>query len=257
MKEFFMSKEGSEIYPEDLHHGISELFAKPKYSHERTHRNMLTLPNGYSIYDAIKKYQALGFNKVTVKPTRQEWLERPGIEERADGHLYFNDFPIALATQHGSKLYGMDNAGSDDDWYLVLDDSMSSRRALSKQRKSGDDDRMLISMQQFIELIAEGSHQALEAKFSPFAYKAPVPYEAMINKTIPSNVGVGHKYRSAAKSFMASGIEENSEKKIKHSVRLSADYGDYLAQDKIQPLKTPNQRRIIEQIASEIIKAYK
>ena len=69
-----------------------------------------------------------------------------------------------FTTTHGSRLYGFAHADSDFDTFTVTDST--SRRV--KQSVDGEgNDRAIVGINRFLNLAVSGSHQSVEALFSP------------------------------------------------------------------------------------------
>lgn len=70
---------------------------------------------------------------------------------------------VIFRTVHGSHLYGMAGPHSDMDIYTV---TTSKNRA--RQKVTGDTDSVVIGWDMFIQYAFSGSHQSVEALFSPY-----------------------------------------------------------------------------------------
>lgn len=105
--------------------------------------------------------------------------------------------PVLFATVHGSYLYGTAHQNSDLDCYVVIDDV--------KNKQSVNDvgiDIQRFSTAKFLELVSAGSHQAIEALYSPYAvFNSRHPYYAMVQRLQPSVFRFLRKSLSAATSF--------------------------------------------------------
>lgn len=105
--------------------------------------------------------------------------------------------PVLFATVHGSYLYGTAHQNSDLDCYVVVDGV--------KNKQSVNDagvDVQRFSTAKFLELVGAGSHQAVEALYSPYAVlNSDHPYYAMIQRLQPSVFRFLRKSLSAATSF--------------------------------------------------------
>ena len=119
----------------------------------------------------------------------------------SDGTVYN---PVLFATVHGSYLYGTAHAGSDLDCYLVVDGV--------KNKQSVNDagvDTARFSTHKFLELVHAGSHQAVEALYSPYAvFNSRHPYYEMVQRLQPSVFNFMRKSMSAATSFSYRVAEE-------------------------------------------------
>ena len=119
----------------------------------------------------------------------------------SDGTVYN---PVLFATVHGSYLYGTAHAGSDLDCYLVVD-NVKNKQSVSNTGI----DTARFSTHKFLELVTAGSHQAVEALYSPYAvFNSRHPYYEMVQCLQPSVFNFMRKSMSAATSFRYRVAEE-------------------------------------------------
>lgn len=154
----------------------------------------------------------------------------------------FNDYHekhgsnLVFATIHGSHLYGTYNKESDLDLYVVLENC-------SNKHKVNEDgyDITRFNLKKFLELVDQGSHQAVEALSSPYAvFNRDNHYYHMMRRLYPSAFNYLRKSLSAATSFKRSVTDDlvaqlsdnpfsNPEltpthrKKLLHAARLEND----------------------------------
>lgn len=118
-------------------------------------------------------------------------------------------------TVHGSRLYGFEHAGSDYDTFIVTDSS--ARR--SRQFIAGDQDTFEVGIHRFLELALSGSHQSVEALFSPVKEWADTAAAARWRPLIEgARVGgpeVFEKYERTIRKFCYGDF-----KRRRHAVRL-------------------------------------
>mgnify|MGYP006356908737 FL=1 len=78
---------------------------------------------------------------------------------------------VIFTTIHGSRLYGLHHAGSDHDSFTVVTDKhdFGDRPTRQTVRGFGDHvrDDITFTLREFMKRADNGSHQALEAMFSP------------------------------------------------------------------------------------------
>lgn len=72
-----------------------------------------------------------------------------------------------LVTVHGSWLYGTANENSDIDLYAVVNNTSKT----NKQKVVGDLDVAQIGLKTFVKNVSEGTHQAVEALWSPVSVR--------------------------------------------------------------------------------------
>jgi predicted nucleotidyltransferase len=144
-----------------------------------------------------------------------------------------NPHHVVFTTVHGSHLYNTHNNTSDLDCYVVLDQCKNNQKV---NEQGYDVARFNLKM--FLSLLNEGSHQAAEALFSPYAvWNTQHPYFHMLKHTRPSVFAFARKSLSAAKKFKLTVTDElveqklhnplhpaqltpNHEKKLLHAARL-------------------------------------
>ena len=111
---------------------------------------------------------------------------------------------VIFTTIHGSRLYGFDHERSDEDVFIVTD----STRGKARQTIVGNEDRFTVGLSRFLDLATSGSHQSVEALFSPFKEWGDGPKAA--------------QYRPMIESIRVGGVAEKFERTIR---RFS--YGDF------------------------------
>ena len=175
--------------------------------------------------------------------TYTEYCQRVSIAlfEQASQHYSVTDpdgtqsNPVLLATVHGSYLYGTAHADSDLDCYLVVD-GIKNKQSVSDTGV----DTARFSTTKFLELVNAGSHQAVEALYSPYAvFNSRHPYYEMVQRLQPSVFNFMRKSMSAATSFRYRVAEElgvdhpnlipdnavldyTQHKRLRHAKRLEA-----------------------------------
>lgn len=128
-------------------------------------------------------------------------------------------YDVIFATVHGSYLYGTAHEKSDVDFYVVVSGGKGN------QKKYEDDtDVIVINVEDFFARFWDGSHQAVEALYSPYAVWNNQSYYLSLLKALrPSWSAFMRKCLSASKSFRERAIEGekgNPEKLNRHADRL-------------------------------------
>lgn len=129
-----------------------------------------------------------------------------------------------FTTVHGSRLYGFHHDASDFDLFTVTDDS--ARRV--RQHVTGRIDVANVGLNHFLSLAHSGSHQSVEALFSPVKEWTAEgeKYRPMIEATRITGGAVFEKYERTIRKFCYGDF-----KRRRHAVRLSInlcelrDYG--------------------------------
>ena len=136
-------------------------------------------------------------------------------------------YETIFTTVHGSHLYGMAGPMSDHDTYTV---TTSPHRA--KQRVSGDSDSVTIGWGHFLEYAFTGSHQAVEALFSPFkVWHSRPELAAMLDGYRITGGEVLAKYRRTITSFAHS----DDFKRRRHACRLWLNLQDLRWRGRFDP----------------------
>ena len=123
-----------------------------------------------------------------------------------------NSQPV-FTTVAGSRLYGMSHDDSDYDTFTVV----TGRRRKGRHHVNGDQDRVVVTLPRFLDLVTSGSHQSVEALFSPYKewnpqYESLRPFLESYRITGPE---VFAKYERTIKSFCYGDF-----KRRRHAVRL-------------------------------------
>lgn len=152
---------------------------------------------------------------------------------------------IILRTIHGSRLYGTNTAGSDYDWYEVVEDGQRA-----SQEVSGDDDTIRVGLSRFMHLCGAGSHQALEAMFSPVAEVDEMPHLRQAYRA--GEATVHDKYLRTIKSFSLMGRYADRPAKLmkrrRNAVRMTLCLDDLSTHGRFNPVLTDSQLDFIDSI---------
>lgn len=141
-----------------------------------------------------------------------------------------NEKTELLRTVHGSKLYGLDHARSDEDWYIVTPTRYLSRK-FRKQTIIGDQDVTFMDFKSFQQLAEKGVPQALETMFSK---KGVSPYfQDYRDNYYASDGTVIHTYMRTIKSF--SLTEKDPFKRRRHALRLALNMEEILYTGRFDP----------------------
>lgn len=145
-----------------------------------------------------------------------------------------------LFTPHGSHLYGLAHAGSDEDYYTVVPSSTSRK---NRQRIRGNLDTLVVTLSSFRMQCDDGVPQALEALFSPLA--DPGPLSAFRNAYLPDTGKTVTRYLRVMKHFALS----EDFKSRRHAFRVATNLNDLLATGRFNPMLTPAQRDFVTDAA--------
>ena len=142
-----------------------------------------------------------------------------------------NKDTVLFKTIHGSKLYGLNHADSDDDYYVVTPTRYVSRKINAKQTIIGNDDVVAIDFKSFVTLAHNGVPQALETMFSR-ASKSDF-FEDYRTNYFASDPAVIHTYMRTIKSFSLS--DKHGFKRRRHALRLSLNLEENLYTGRFNP----------------------
>lgn len=149
-----------------------------------------------------------------------------------------------LKTIHGSKLYGLAHAGSDDDFYVVTPTvkvARNARKNNARQSISGNLDTVYVDFKTFTRLASEGVPQALEAMYS--RQSESEYFEDYRRGYFSSDPVVIHTYMRTMKSF--SLTEKDTYKRKRHALRLALNLEEILYTGRFNPtLNAENANRI-------------
>lgn len=156
-----------------------------------------------------------------------------------------------LRTIHGSHLYGLNHANSDRDEYIVV---RSAPHAIF-QKIEGELDLTIITLNEFQNKVFQGSHQALEALYSPYAEIHP-HFRRFFAQMRSGTEEARMRYRRAAKHFAFDFkpgdepiIPMDSFKKRRHAMRLALNLNTLMKHQRFNPVLTTEQIAWVNQEA--------
>lgn len=158
---------------------------------------------------------------------------------------------VLFRTQTGSKLYGLGNANSDDDYYVVTPSKQvtyRSKRIKASQSFEGDKDTVYMDFKSFVALCEKGVPNTLEVMFS----RASVSefFEDYRNNYFCSDPVVIHKYMATIKMYSL-GTGDSQFKYRRHALRLAHNLEEILYTGRFNPTLTPAVARRITEMASQ------
>lgn len=119
---------------------------------------------------------------------------------------------VIFETVHGSRLYGLAHEQSDHDLFRVT----TSKARKARHYKNGDEDICEVGISLFLERAQSGSHQSVEALFSPFKHWSDESYRPVIESTVVAGGGVYAKYERTIRKFCYGDF-----KRRRHACRLA------------------------------------
>lgn len=159
---------------------------------------------------------------------------------------------VLFKTVHGSRLYGLAHAGSDEDFYTVVTKKQTdtrfgrqTRARYAKQKINGQEDSMVVDFGTWVEMCRSGVPQALEAMFSNMT----VGDDRIADFRRGFRVGteVYDKYYRTIKSFALA--EDDGIKKRRHALRLALNLNEIGKCGRFNPTLSPEDARYITDMA--------
>jgi len=96
---------------------------------------------------------------------------------------------ILLKTIHGSRLSGLARPDSDWDWYTVTD------QGKARQTIQGDQDNIVVGLDEFLLRVGLGEPQALIALWSPLA-EMDCRYAPLFTSLRPDRMSATRKFQA-------------------------------------------------------------
>lgn len=167
---------------------------------------------------------------------------------------------IVLQTVHGSHLYNLAHANSDDDSYVVFMSPDPKRKKYVRQHIDDEkNDVTVLHLDAFVQQVNNGVPQALEALYSPVAQR-DTEYAAYLNALRPSysavwdryrrtilNFGLHHGGRSKARKRRDS--EADKYKLARHALRLAVNLSDFMKYRSFNPRLSDEQAEYLSALA--------
>lgn len=154
---------------------------------------------------------------------------------------------VLFSTRHGSHLYGLNHAASDEDFYTVVDRPRGSRYKWAKQSIVDGVDTMTVDLPTWLRLCDKGVPQALEAMFAPEPLVDNLP--ALRSAYRAWGAEVRGRYHRTIESFIF--VDSNFKKK-RHALRLSLNLRDIGRHGRFDPVVLPHQRQWMDFMAAHL-----
>lgn len=136
---------------------------------------------------------------------------------------------VIFSTIHGSRLYGLAHEGSDRDTFTVTDNTSTHAR----QTVNGDSDSVRVGFNTFLIRALGGSHQSVEALFSPYKEwnEDFLHLKPFIDNMVVCGGEVYAKYERTIRKFCFGDF-----KRRRHAVRLSWNLEGLRAEGRFNPV---------------------
>ena len=152
---------------------------------------------------------------------------------------------VHLVTVHGSHLYGLAHAASDDDTYTVADLPM----ARPVQGVAGDDDTTIVPLDVFMDACWRGQPKALEALWSPYADTSPMMAE--FSRTFRVGAGIAQdSFRRTREHLFREG-KIDVMKNRRHALRLAVQLRGIMERGRFNPKLNAHTKALLTRIATE------
>lgn len=154
---------------------------------------------------------------------------------------------VLFKTVHGSRLYGLAHAGSDEDFYTVVTKGKQARARYAKQKIDGNEDSMVVDFGTWVDMCKSGVPQALEAMFS----NMPVGDDriADFRRSFRTGPECWERYFRTIKSFALS--EDDSLKRRRHALRLALNLNEMARTGRFNPTLSAEDARYITWMSSK------
>lgn len=148
---------------------------------------------------------------------------------------------LVFETVHGSRLYGLAHEDSDHDLFRVVTD----RATKSRHYKDGDLDVTEVGLSLFLERAASGSHQAVEAMFSPYKIWGDESHKEVIESYVVYGTDVVEKYERTIKKFCHGDFKQR-----RHALRLALNLAGLRKRGRFYPVLSEWEVSMISDFAT-------
>lgn len=156
---------------------------------------------------------------------------------------------VLFKTVHGSRLYGLSNENSDEDFYTVIRKQpfrKGSKARYAKQKIVGNVDSMVLDFGTWVEMCRSGTPQALEAIFSTMVIEDSIEEFRLSYR---AGTEVYDTYFRTIKSFALS--EDSSTKKRKHALRLALNLNELAKTGRFNPTLSKEDAEWVTKMATK------
>lgn len=141
---------------------------------------------------------------------------------------------ILFKTTHGSRLYGLANENSDQDFYTVLDKVKTARARYAKQKITDTEDSMAVDFGTWLNMCVNGVPQACEAMFSQMPIVDTI---AEFRAGYRLGTGALERYLRTITSFCMT----QDPKRKRHGLRLALNAFDFQRTGRFNPTLSANE----------------
>ena len=138
---------------------------------------------------------------------------------------------VLFKTVHGSRLYGLAHAGSDEDFYTVVSKVKTARAKYAKQSIVDGVDSVVVDFGTWLYQCEAGVPQALEAMFSYMQIGEDKLKD--FRRGFRAGTQTWERYLRTIKSFALD--EDNNYKKKRHALRLAWNLNELAKYGRFNP----------------------
>jgi len=145
---------------------------------------------------------------------------------------------VIFTTIAGSHLYGMNGPHSDVDTYTVTTSSNRAQQRMSRNPDGSESDTVTIGWDTFLAYAFSGSHQSVEALFSPYkVWHSHQELEPMLDGMRVTGGDVLSKYGRTVTKF----AHADDFKRRRHACRLWLNMQQLRWDGRFTPVMTPDE----------------
>lgn len=148
--------------------------------------------------------------------------------------MFGKEKKILFKTIHGSRLYGLSHADSDEDFYTVVDKVKTARARYAKQTIVDKEDTMMVDFGTWLQMCVNGVPQALEAMFSQAAVVDEI---SDFRASYTVSTGANERYLRTITSFTMT----QDPKRKRHGLRLALNMHDFTSTGRFNPRLSENE----------------
>lgn len=142
----------------------------------------------------------------------------------------------------GSRMYGLEHDASDYDYYEIWSEAPSSRNK-TLQTITGDDDVTRVSLNHFLFLAMNGSHQALDAMFTPYAEIDKI-------SALRENFSAGFNVLVDFERIITELTNQNLPKKRLHAARIAYNMKELAETGRYNPVLTTQTKKEVLRLSA-------
>lgn len=150
---------------------------------------------------------------------------------------------VIFETIHGSRLYGLDHANSDNDLFTVYD----GKKPKASHKITNELDHVRVGVFRFLDLAYSGAHQSVEALSSPYKVWTDERWRYMLENVRITSGDAFNKYERTIRSFCYGDF-----KRRRHAVRLNWGLQDLRESGTLNPVLNRFQVNVANGLAEHV-----